>query len=398
MNFSIRIAYIVHTFDVGGLERCVANLANHLDRDRFLPSIICLNRNGNAANWIERDDVVIHEIRKKPRNDFGAIRRLAKLLKDEQIDIVHSHNWGTLIETTLARRWAKTPVHIHAERGTLLGSLSTAGFKMGMRIRAMRWAAKRCDVMMTPAHSIAERLSIICRIPVSQVEVIPNGVKSAEIENRDAVRSEIRESLSIPQNAFVVGSVGRLQHVKGFDIALKAVAKLVHNDFADHPSQMHFLLVGNGPERTNLEEIARSLKIEDRIHFAGDRKDVPRFLAAMDVYCNSSRSEGMSQSIVEAMSAGLPMVVTDVGDNARMVQEFSTCGLVVNPEEDIGLSEALRSICKSNNQRHRFWDNARLTYQSYYHFTKMINRYDSMYSNILKKTLRFDNIEQQILC
>ena len=90
----IRIACVVHTFDMGGIERCVAHLANHLDRSRFRPLIVCLNRSGSAAQWITRDDIPIVEIKKKPRNDLGAVRRLAGVLKEHQVDVVHSHNWA----------------------------------------------------------------------------------------------------------------------------------------------------------------------------------------------------------------------------------------------------------------------------------------------------------------
>ena len=113
----VRIAFVVHTFDMGGLERCVARLVNRLDPARFEPMIVCMDRNGDAAGWLQRPDVPIVELRKRAGNDPAVIRRLAKTLRENRIDVVHSHNWGTLLETVLARRWAKTAYHGHAEHG-----------------------------------------------------------------------------------------------------------------------------------------------------------------------------------------------------------------------------------------------------------------------------------------
>src|SRR5690242_12707653 len=102
----LRVALVVHTFEIGGIERHVARLASRLDRQKFRPLIICLARTGKAAQWIETDDVPVIELHKQPRNDLRVVFRLARTLRDERIDVVHSHNWGTLLETTLARRWA----------------------------------------------------------------------------------------------------------------------------------------------------------------------------------------------------------------------------------------------------------------------------------------------------
>ena len=99
-----RVAYVVYRFDVGGLERCVANLCNHLDRERFQPMVVCLERSGSAAAWLERDDVEVVELHKRAGNDLGVVRRLARVLKDRNVHVVHSHNWGTLVETAAARR------------------------------------------------------------------------------------------------------------------------------------------------------------------------------------------------------------------------------------------------------------------------------------------------------
>ena len=309
-----RVAYIVHTFDVGGLERCVAHFANHLDRAQFRPIVICLSRSGTAAQWIVDDDVQIIEMRKRPGNDVGVVRRLARTLRERHVDVVHSHNWGTLLETVLARRWARIPVHVHAERGTLLGSLQVRGLRSRLRAMAARWAMNRADCVVTVAEAVRQKLLQRCGRLRTPVRLIPNGVEVPAVTGPEAAPSKLRESLGISAEATVLGSVGRLVPVKDFGTAIDALSELRHQQRA-----IHFVLVGDGPEREALAVRARERGVEDRVHLVGQRQDVGNWLAMMDVYLNVSQSEGMSQSILEAMAVGLPMVVTDVGDNAVLV-------------------------------------------------------------------------------
>ena len=139
----MRVAYVVCTFETGGLERCIARLCSHLDRDRFRPMVVCLSRSGAAADWIERDDVPIVELGKRAGNDPLLVRRLARTLKEDRVDVVHSHNWGRLVETSLARRWAGVPVHVHAERGTLMGDLNGGGLRSRLRAAVAAWRLMR---------------------------------------------------------------------------------------------------------------------------------------------------------------------------------------------------------------------------------------------------------------
>ncbi|MDG2015403.1 MAG: glycosyltransferase, partial [Pirellulaceae bacterium] len=124
----INITFVVHALEPGGIERSVTRIVNGLDRARFCPAIICLDRSGPAANWLTHE-VPILEIRKKSGNDVAAIRRIAKGLRDQRTDVVQSHNWGTLVETVLARKLSQCSCHVHAERGTVLGLVEAGGFR-----------------------------------------------------------------------------------------------------------------------------------------------------------------------------------------------------------------------------------------------------------------------------
>src|SRR5579872_1878986 len=178
----LRVAFVVHTFEVGGIERSVARLASRIDRRRFEPQIVCLDRNGQAAQWLETDDVPIFELKKRAGNDLGLVFRLARLLRHERIDIVHSHNWGTLVETSLARRRARVPVHGHAERGTVLGSVEIRGLRGFLRAAAMRWAVNRTSAVVSNAVAVARRAAGISGLPLETIQIIPNGLDAPAAE------------------------------------------------------------------------------------------------------------------------------------------------------------------------------------------------------------------------
>lgn len=372
----VRIGLIVHTFETGGIERHVAKLASRLDRRRFQPVIICLERSGAAAQWIETDDVPIIELNKKPRNDLGLVFRLARTLRTERLDVVHSHNWGTLLETALARRWAGTPVHVHAERGTVLGQVEPRGPRMRLRKLAMAWAVKRATAVVSNAEAVARRAALAAGIALERVQVIPNGLDPPRMPAEQDIK-DWRGRFSIPDDALLVGSVGRLAAVKNFGDAVKAVARLRGTG-----PQVHLLLVGDGPERAALERLARELDIWQRVHFAGWRQDVAAALAAMDVYVNCSVSEGMSQSVVEAMAMGLPLVVTDVGDSALLVGGDCACGLIVAPGDPVSLAGAIEKLVDVPALRQVFRESARARFAERYSFDRMLSSYESLYTQL----------------
>lgn len=172
------------------------------------------------------------------------------------------------------------------------------------------------------AESVAEQVSIGLGIPRSRLKVIPNGIREEGFSVQGSGFKGRRE-LGIPEGARVIGSVGRLAQVKGYDRLLNAFGKMSR--------ELTLLLVGNGPQRGVLEQQARDLAIADRVIFAGYQADPWPYYAAMELFVLPSRSEGLSVSLLEAMSAGIPVAVTDVGEN-RTILENGSLGMIL-PED-----------------------------------------------------------------
>lgn len=368
----LNVAYLMHSFGMGGLERCVARLANDLDRQRFRPILITLNVAAGAAAWVNKDEVPIISMKKSQGNDWRLIGRLADVLRDHHIDLVHSHNWGTLLETVLARQMAKVPLHVHAERGTVLGRVEQGGVRLRFRGFAANWGLRQADAVMSNAHAVAARIAERCNFARENIQVIPNGVEVPPT-TRPGVGPKIREQLAIPKDALVIGSIGRLAEVKGFEVAIQATVDAVARGY-----KVHLLIVGEGPQRAKLTELAESGGISQRVHFVGQQEVIGDFLAAMDVYVNVSHSEGMSQSLVEAMAAGLPLIATDVGDSALVLGNDSKCGRIVPPADPVGLSAAVVELANPA-LRKQFALQARERHRREFSSETMIQRYEQFY-------------------
>lgn len=371
----ITVAYVVYSFHMGGLERCVAHFVNRLDRDRFHPPlIISLKESGDAEEWLTVDDVETFSLHKRDGNDPGVVRRLARVLRDRSVDVVHSHNWGTLVETILARRWAGVPGHLHAEHGQELSALRARGLKARLRNMVRRFALAQASQVVVCAESVRERVHQQCGFAREKMLFLPNGVDRPESSADTPQRDAIRTGLGLTESDIVIGSLSRLVPVKDFPTAIAAFSLA-----AQHDERMHFLIVGHGPNSAEVKEVAEASPVHDRIHLVGRQENIADWLAAFDIYINSSLSEAMNMSILEAMSLGVPIVATDVGDNASILGGDECGGLVVPAADPAALSAALLRLVAEPALRHQLSARARARYESNYTRDMMVQAYGDAY-------------------
>ncbi len=374
---TITVAYIVNSFRYGGLERCVARLGAGLERGRFRPVVICLTESGGAENWLGRDDVPVVELRKRPGNDWNVVRRLAEVLRREQVDVVHSHNWVTLVETTLARRWAQTPVHVHAQRGMFHHGQDAARWKQAARRMATRWACSRADAVVAVADSVRDDLIETWGVAADSVQVIPNGVDVPSHDASGETARRLRASLGIAADAVVVGSVGRLVPVKDFATLIRAAAQV-----GQQAGCVHGMIVGDGPEMPRLRDVIAELGVGNRVHLVGEQSNVGDWLQAMDIYVNCSLSEGMSQSVLEAMALGRPLVVTDVGENRALAGGEDGCGVIVPAGCPDELARGIGRLLPSA-ARLAYGQRAAARHGSRYALETMLSAYEGLYERLM---------------
>lgn len=367
-----RIAYLVHEFDNGGIERNIVNLANHLKREQFEPIIVCITKSGKAAQSLTKN-VEIFEIRKKPGWSSKAIWRLSKILREQRVTILHSNNWGTLIEGSIARHIANTPVHIHTEHGQGLHT-NLRPHKRILRKILSRLAFENLNEVCVCARSVAPLVSTRTGFAESRMRLLSNGVPQPKFTEANSFRKSICKQFAIPIEAHIIGTTGRLVPIKGFDLAIRAIQELTTSE-----TKPHLILVGDGESRAHLTQLSSELGISDRVHFPGHQTDVGPWLQAFDLFLNTSHSEAMSLSILEALACGIPVIATDVGDNRRLLLDMSPCGRVIEEAKPLVLAKEIESLLQNPTLRAEYSNNGRSTYLSKYSVQSMLQNHIDVY-------------------
>ncbi len=328
----INVFYVIWSLQMGGAERVVADLARGLDRGRFRPVVCCLNFKGRLAEELEREGVSVHALGKKGRLDLGALVRLARLMRRERADVVHTHLWTSSFWGRLAALLAGVPVVVVTEH-----NIDT--WRRGWHFAADRQLARVTDHFLFVSREVEafyqERLSL----DPSRGQVVLNGVDTAPFDA--AVDTEaVRERMGLPRAAVVAGVVGRLDERKGHRYFLEALAGL-----AGQEPGLRGLVVGEGRERAALEERHAALGLGERARMIGYWPDLAEALAAIDVFVLPSLMEGHPLAVLEAMAAGKPVVATKVGGNPEAVEDGVT-GLLVPPRDPGALGRAIAALAR----------------------------------------------------
>lgn len=237
-----------------------------------------------------------------------------------------------------------------------------------------RWAWNRVSQLVSVSSRLADRMSRTIGIPRHRIRVIRNGVDIARFATID--RDEARHALALQPHELAIGSVGRFQPVKDHRNLLRASAALSRRGV---PHLV--LLAGIGPLQADLEREASELGISGQVRFLGHRPDVERVLAAFDVFTLPSKSEGLSNTILEAMAAGQPVVATDVGGASELVIDGQT-GLLVPPEDSDALAAAVATLAADPGRRRRMGEAGQQRARNEFSLDRMVASYETLYLDV----------------
>ena len=358
----IRVMHVVYALQPGGMEFGVLKLVNGLVPER-IDNAVCSTNPAGEMKTLLNSHASLFELRRRAGNDPMLVRDLYRLFKRERPDIVHTHGWGTLVEGLLAARMARVPVVVHGEHGTLQ-----------LRSR-QRWVQRRAwaaaDQVLSVSSRLAERMAAETRFPLHRIRVIRNGVDLTRFGAHN--RAAARTTLQLESSARVAVAVGRLVPVKDHITLLDAA-----NAMARQGRVFTLLLAGDGPLHPALVERASALGISDRVRFLGHRADIEVVLSAADVFVQSSVSEGLSNTILEAMASALPVVATRVGGADEMV-EHGVTGLLVEPSSASALATATGSLLFDAPRARTMGEAGRVRAESEFSLGGMIRRYEALY-------------------
>jgi sugar transferase (PEP-CTERM/EpsH1 system associated) len=323
----MHVVHVLHTLAVGGTENGVVNLVNALAGDAR-HTVIAVTTSGPLAARLPAG-VAVHALGKRPGVDPAAVVRLTRLLRRLRPDIVHSRNWGAF-DAVAAARLAGVPVVIHGEHGREAADPEGQDRR---RNRLRRLLSPLIAQWVTVSHDLRRWLVHRVGIPADRVLTIHNGVDTARFAEGD--REAAREALGLEPGRPVVGTVGRLDPVKDHVRLVTAFRSV-----AARRSDARLVICGDGPLREELHRAVDAVRLQGSVRLLGERDDVPRVLAALDVFTLPSIAEGISNTVLEAMASGLPVVATRVGGNPELVEDGVT-GRLVEPRRTEALAEAL---------------------------------------------------------
>jgi glycosyltransferase involved in cell wall biosynthesis len=320
----VRVLLVIDELDIGGTDQQIVELVRRLPRDRFVP-LVCCFRHGRKAEEIERLGVRVAHLPKRWRVDPGFVRRLARLMRRERIDIVHTFLIGANLWGRLAALLAGVPTIVASERNVDVWEEP---------VKRHLGRALAVPTHRLVANAEAVRSYLIGRgLDASRVVTIRNGVDVERFQAPLDVAA-LRKALGFGPDDVVAIVVARLEPQKGHDTVVEAAARL-----RERFPQLHFLFVGGGSRQTSLPALVAHKGLSDRILFTGFRTDSADLMRAADLSILVSTKEGLSNTLLESLAAGLPVIASRVGGNAEVVSP--DVGFLVPPEDPAALSDAI---------------------------------------------------------
>jgi sugar transferase (PEP-CTERM/EpsH1 system associated) len=361
----LRVMHVLFRLQAGGMEYGVIKVVNGLDRARISNSI-CSTTPAESVKKLLRRDVRLYECTRRAGNDPSLVLQLYRVFRRERPHIVHTHAWGTLCEGLLAARLARVPVVVHGEHGTLQLKPYQA------RLQRLMW--HRADRVLSVSSRLAERMAEGTGFPREHITVIRNGVDLRRFQTCD--RADARRALGLPPDAVVVGTAARLVPVKDQANLLQAFKRLAEADI-----NFTGVIAGDGPLRADLEAQARALGIESRVRFLGHVPAVERVYASLDVFVLSSKSEGLSNTILEAMASKVAVVATRVGGADELIEDGAS-GLLVPPEDSAALADAIGWLIRDEDLRQSMSAAGRRRALTRFTLERMLREYRDMYCGL----------------
>jgi glycosyltransferase involved in cell wall biosynthesis len=364
----IRVAHVIQNLNYGGMERVLHNLARQLPPRGFEVHIVVLEYLGRFSEGLE-GAATLHEVPRMSRLSLIRPGKLIDVLRRIGPDLVHSHT-GVWFKAARAARAAGVPIVLHTEHG-----------RPDPVPLADRWIDNLASRWTNATIAVSEPLAEVLRRQVvsnpGSVRVITNGVDTDRLRPPED-QTVLRASLGLPPSVPIIGSVGRLEPVKNYRLALHALALLGVG--AGAPPVL--VLAGDGSERPALEALSRELGLEGRVRLLGWRDDADRLYGAFDLFTLTSRSEGTSISLLESMSTGVCPVVTDVGGNASVLGR-ELASLLVPSDDARALADAWRSLLNDPPRREALGRTARRRVGSDFSLAGMVDAHDLMYRTFL---------------
>ena len=373
------IAHIIFRLDYGGMENGVVNLVNRLPQDQFRHVIIALSEAGEFKHRILRNDVDVYALHKRPGKDFIAYWRLYKLLKKLKPTLTHTRNIGTW-DCAIVAWLSGVPVRIHGEHGWDVHDPD------GNSIKYV-WLRKILNIFIsrfvTVSLDLKSYLVRVVGINPKKITHICNGVDTDRFKPRQIGQLSILPRDRFPLGCIVLGSVTRFTEIKDPLNLVQAFIKL-RSELGKQEIDLRLLMIGDGPLRLSALNLLQEAGQADTAWLPGSRDDLPLLIQEMDIFALGSLKEGISNTLLESMASGVPLVATMTGGNIEII-EHEVMGRLVPVSDSQALSAAVFQYAINHEIRQRHGAAARVRAENYYSLERMIENYYNLYASFSRK-------------
>jgi L-malate glycosyltransferase len=355
------ILVVILSLEIGGMEQVVADLVKHVNQERFNTVVACLKSLGPIAAELADCGIRVVQVQRMTSLwSFVYPRNLIAMMQNYSLDVVHVHS-GCWHKAALAARLCGIDNVIYTEHGRFFPDSKTLMF-------LDRLYSPLTKHVVAVSDYLSDYMSSVVHVPKRKISVILNGV--------DVERFRIARCTPFKSDGLHIGIIARLVPVKDITTLIRAMA-IVHN----HDPTLVLFIIGDGPERSDLESLVNKLGLSSIITFRGYLRDIPEVLKDIDIFALSSLSEGTSITLLEAMASGKPVVATNVGGNPAIIEEGIN-GFLVPPREPEDLARALLKLAADSAMRQSMAEANINKITKHYSVEAMTCHYENLYQGL----------------
>jgi len=360
------VLHVLSRLPVGGVENMTFKIVNGYSKDLFNVIICCINEGGKIADELKASGFRVHVLNKMKGHGFecSAVSAIYSIIKRENIHVLRTHQYHANLYGRMAGVLAGVPV--------IIPSYHNIYDKPKFHRRAFNHVLGRfSDKLVAVSNVVASDMTKYDRVSPDKIRVIYNGIEISKF-NLAVSKDKARETLGLPLNTLITGSLGSLTGQKGHQFLIEAASKLARH---------HIVIAGDGPLMDDLRELAGRLKVDCTFMGMIDPEKIPLFLRALDIFCFPSLWEGFGTALLEAMASGLPVIASDIPPHREVIGD---AGIFTPPGDTTKLAEALTILIKDPALRDALGQKA-IKRSGLFSIQNTVTAYEDLFREALKK-------------
>ena len=368
MTKKINILHLTYDMGIGGTEQVILQLIKHTDESVFNNSVVCIEgKIGAIGEKLKTTGTEFHLFNRQPGFDINLIKSVRQILVKNEIDIVHCHQYTPYVYGVLAALTCKSKV-VFTEHGRFYPD------RYSWKRRVINpFLGLTTHAIVAISAATKDALAEYEWFAKKSIQVIYNGIQAASPVSAE----EKKSALGLSSENTVFGTITRFDPIKNLPMMIEAFSQVYRDN-----NHARLLMVGDGEERQQLEQLVAQLGIQDAVIFTGFQTDTATYMSLIDVYVLSSFSEGTSMTLLEAMSMSTCCVVTNVGGNVEIITDQSD-GFIVESDDVPALSDTMKLLLNDSDLQYRTGNLAKDTFDQKFDLNQMIQRYRQTYLQVL---------------